>query len=45
MRVVGEGVMNALTTTDNLGYGGRGAAGVITGGATLPVLVELIAIE
>jgi len=45
MQLVGEGGMIELTIPANLGYGERGAAGVIPGGATLHFLVELIAIE
>ena len=45
MQLVSEGGMIELTIPANLGYGERGAAGVIPGGATLHFLVELIAIE
>ena len=45
MQLVSEGGMIELTIPSQIGYGDRGFADVIPGGATLHFLVELIAIE
>ena len=45
MQLVGEGGMIELEIPAKLGYGERGAGGVIPGGATLHFLVELIDVE
>lgn len=45
MQLVGEGGMIELTIPPDLGYGARGAGGVIPGNATLHFLVELIAVQ
>ena len=45
MQLVGEGGMIELTIPADLGYGARGAGGVIPPNATLHFLVELIAVQ
>ncbi len=45
MQLVGEGGMIELEIPSNLGYGKRGAGGVIPPDATLHFLVELIAVQ
>ena len=45
MQLVGEGGMIELEIPSKLGYGERGAGGVIPGGATLHFLVELIEVQ
>ena len=45
MQLVGEGGMIELEIPSDLGYGARGAGGVIPGNATLHFLVELIKVR
>jgi FKBP-type peptidyl-prolyl cis-trans isomerase len=45
MQLVGEGGMIVLEIPSGLGYGKRGAGGVIPPDATLHFLVELIAVR
>ena len=45
MQLVGEGGMIELDIPSDLGYGARGAGGVIPGNATLHFLVELIKVR
>jgi FKBP-type peptidyl-prolyl cis-trans isomerase len=45
MQLVGEGGMIELQIPSDLGYGARGAGGVIPGNATLHFLVELIKVR
>ena len=45
MQLVGKGGMIELEIPSKLGYGDRGAPGVIPGGATLHFLVELVDVK